>query len=138
MSDLAVRSCRAGLLVLAWLVAAPAEAQRIPAAAAVDTVRPAELVLLPGQTIALDLYGRRLRQARGVLVERNRTTTDDVTGRLDCRSPSSACCRSRSRGAPAPPATGCSSPTPTASRCSRCRSGCSSPCLRVARSRTGW
>jgi len=86
MSDLAVRSCRAGLLVLAWLVAAPAEAQRIPAAAAVDTVRPAELVLLPGQTIALDLYGRRLRQARGVLVERNRTTTDDVTGRLDCRS----------------------------------------------------
>ena len=49
-------------------------------------MRPAESVLQPGQTLALDLYGSRLLQARGVLVERNRTTTDDVTGRLDCRS----------------------------------------------------
>ncbi len=86
MSELNVLCLRAGLLALGLLAASPAEAQRTPAAAAVDTVRPAESVLQPGQTLALDLYGRRLLQARGVLVERNRTTTDDVTGRLDCRS----------------------------------------------------
>ena len=64
MSELTVRSCRAGLLVLAWLVAAPAEAQRAPAAPAIDTVRPADPTLQPGQTLALDLYGSRLLQAR--------------------------------------------------------------------------
>jgi hypothetical protein len=87
MSQLTRRLVVTGVLALGLVAqAAPAVAQRTPIGPEINDVQPKEVTLQPRQRDILEIFGRRLGQAEGVLVRRGRTVVGDIVAALRCAS----------------------------------------------------